>query len=324
MDPDVAFGMELGGLFDAVHLDSLGEDDLKETGGVEEFQGAARSAFAEHAGEFFADALATDGCDTGGVSLDGAEGLGFDGEAEAGGEADRAQHAKPIFFKTQGRVADGADGFGGEIGSTADQIEDGGVEIAIALEAGDVEEHAVDGEVAAEDVFARVKRKADGVGPATVTIGSVVAEGGDFDSGLLALGGVFRRFVADQDDAEVGSDRESFAAEAGEEGYDLAGGGGGGDIVVVGRTAEQEIANGPSGEEGLEARMEEAAGYPAGAGVGRVGLKGSQRVLGGMFHRPHHVNWTRDWALRRGYFRVKKADWSDRFVGPKKIFGICG
>ena len=50
MDPDVAFGVELWRLLDAVHAYGFGEDLLKEAGGVEELEGAAGLAFGEHAG----------------------------------------------------------------------------------------------------------------------------------------------------------------------------------------------------------------------------------------------------------------------------------
>ena len=60
VDPNVALGVVLGGLLDALHAGELGEDLGEEPGGVEELEGAARVAFGEHAGEFFANALLRD------------------------------------------------------------------------------------------------------------------------------------------------------------------------------------------------------------------------------------------------------------------------
>ena len=100
-----------------------------------------------------ADAFAGDLRDSRGELADGAFGFRFDGEVETGGEADGAEHAQLVFFKAAMGLADGADDAVAEIVFAADVVEDGGGEIAgLAMEDG-VEHHAVDGEVAAEDVF---------------------------------------------------------------------------------------------------------------------------------------------------------------------------
>ena len=112
------------------------------------------------------------------------------------------------------------------------------------LRDGGVEEHAVDGEVAAKDVFAGVGREADGVGAAAVGVGSVVTEGGDLSGDGVVFSVVW---FADEDYAEVGAYGEGFFV--GEEVEDDVGRGAGGYVVVLGFDAEEDVAYAASGEE---------------------------------------------------------------------------
>ena len=73
------------------------------------------------------------------------KGFGFDREIEARGEADGAEHAEFVFGEAQRGIADGADDFGVEIAASADEVED--------LVGERIEQQAVDGEVAALDIF---------------------------------------------------------------------------------------------------------------------------------------------------------------------------
>ena len=57
VDPDVAFGMELGRLLDALHGGDLGQDVGQQAGLVQQFEAAARAAFGQDADQFVADAL---------------------------------------------------------------------------------------------------------------------------------------------------------------------------------------------------------------------------------------------------------------------------
>ena len=142
--------------------------------------------------------------------------------------------------------------------AAADVVEDGGVEIAGGLVGDGIEQHAVDGEVAAEDVFARVGGVADGIGTAAVGVGAVRAEGGDFGGDLVAVD-----LLADQHYAEVCADGEGLR----EERDDLVRGGGRGDVVILGCDAEEEVANAAAGEEGLVAGAAEGTGDGAGCTV---------------------------------------------------------
>ena len=199
-------------------------------------------------------------------------------KSEAGGEADGPEHAEFVFGEAEVGVADGADDAGGEVFAAVDEVEGGGGDGLFALQDFGVEEHAVDGEVAAEDVFAGRGGELDGVGAAAVGVAAVVAEGGDFGLDLLAVG-IFRgdgfASEADEEDAEVGADGEGAVAELGEEGEDLVGGGGGGDVEVFGGDVEEEVADAAAGEESLVAGCAEVGDDGAGGSItGGVGEDG--------------------------------------------------
>ena len=192
-------------------------------------------------------------------------GGGVDGETKAGGEADAAEHAELIFCEAQPRGADGAEDAGGKIGLTAYQIEDGGGGegdgvVGVVFKGDGIEEHAVDGEVAALDVVSGVGGEADAVGAAAVGVGSVMAEGGDLGWGLAFY------FAHDEDDAEVGT----YLEGTGEESGDLRGGGAGGDVEIFRSEVEEEIANAAAGEECLMTRCTQGCGDGACGGEGRA------------------------------------------------------
>ena len=107
------------------------------------------------------------------VLTDGGERSGFDGVAEASGEADGAEHAEFVFCETAGRLADGADDFGGEIDAAANEVKDFARVMA--------HEQTVDREIAALDVFFGSLGIDDLVGMAAVGIADIRAECGDFD-----------------------------------------------------------------------------------------------------------------------------------------------
>ena len=88
--PDVAFGVEVRGLADALECFYFGEDLFEEVELVEEFEASAGMGFGEDTGDFVADAFGGDGLDLGAVGADGVGGGGFDFEFEAGGETDRS------------------------------------------------------------------------------------------------------------------------------------------------------------------------------------------------------------------------------------------
>src|SRR5208283_475181 len=152
--PDIALGVELGRLSDAAHADGFGQDFGEEAEVEEQLEAAARAALGEDSGEFVADTLGADVGDLVGVAADGGGGCGVDLEVEAGGEADGAQHSQLVLDEAQSGVADSANDAGGEVFSSIDKVERGGSWVACGVVCDGVEEHSVDGEVAAEDIFA--------------------------------------------------------------------------------------------------------------------------------------------------------------------------
>src|SRR5581483_919434 len=103
----------------------------------------------------------------------GGERGGLDGVAEAGRKAHGAHHAQLVFGEAAVRRADGADDAGAQVGAPADIVQH--------FLGNGIEQQAVDGEVAALHVFARIGGVGDFVGMPAVGIQAVAAEGGDFD-----------------------------------------------------------------------------------------------------------------------------------------------
>jgi hypothetical protein len=196
---------------------------------VEEIEAAGGIGAGENFDEFIADAFGGDHFGFGGESAEGFPGGGFDGEAELDGEADGAEEAEAVFGKAGEGIADGADLLGCEIGLAVDVVEE------FIFEG--IKKHAVDGEVAPLGIFLG-GGEGDGGGPATVEVGAVDAEGGDFKNVVIE---------AEADDAE------GFTLGIGgfgEKGLDLVGGGRGGDINIGIGPLEECIADATSGVNG--------------------------------------------------------------------------
>jgi hypothetical protein len=172
-------------------------------------------------------------------------------ELEPRGKADGAQHAQLVFGVAQFGVADGTDDSKSEVSASAHEIQHSSIEVTVGVVGDRVEQQAVDGEVAALDIFARVGGKTNCVGASTVRVGTVVAKGGDFggDVGCVGLRG------ANEDYAEVGSDGECLREKC----DDLVGGGRGGDVVIFRRQAEQEVTDAATGKESLVASLAQGA-----------------------------------------------------------------
>ncbi len=196
---------------------------------MEKIEAAGGIGAGENFNEFIADALGGDDFGVGGESAEGFPGGGFDGKAELDGEADGAEEAETVFGKAGEGIADGADLLGCEIGLALDVVEE------FIFEG--IEKHAVDGEVATLSIFLG-GGESDGGGAATVEVGAVEAEGGDFKNVVVE---------AEADDAE------GFALGVGgfgEKGLDLVGGGRGGDIDIGIGALEEGIADATSGVNG--------------------------------------------------------------------------
>jgi len=131
------------------------------------------------------------------VFEDSAEGFGLDGVPEACGEADGAEHAEFVFGEAPGRLADGPDDFGGEIGAAADEVEDFAGVVA--------HEETIDREITALDVFFGCLGIDDLIGMTAIGVAEVGAKRGDFD---------LKGILADEDDAEMCADIEALRKES--------------------------------------------------------------------------------------------------------------
>jgi len=230
VEPDVAFGMELRRLSDTFHGGDFGEKFGQEAEFIEKFEGSAGGAFGEELGEFLADAFRGNNMDCSRVHSDGGEGFRLDGVVEACSETHGAEHPEFVFGETPRRFADGADDSGGEIGAAAHKVEDFAGVMA--------HQEAVDGEIAALDIFFGCFRVDDLIGMAAVRVAEVGAEGGDFD-----LEGI----VADEDDAELRADIEAVGEELQNFGRSCVGG----DVVIRGIASKQDVAHTAADEESL-------------------------------------------------------------------------
>ncbi len=128
--------------------DDFRKQDGQQTGGVEQFEAPPRAALRENAHQFVARPLGRNRADLLVQPLDGREGRRLDLEPEARGKADGAQHAQVVLAEPHLRVADGADHARPQVLAAADEIEH--------LVRIGIEQQAVDGEVAPEDVLPRV------------------------------------------------------------------------------------------------------------------------------------------------------------------------
>jgi hypothetical protein len=234
--------------------------------------------------EFLADTLAGDGLEVGSVAEDGGTGGGIKSEVETGREADGTEHAEMVLAEARFGIANGAEGFGLDVGLAADEV----VELAGAIIGQGVEKEAIAGEVAALGVLLG-GGEVDGVRVAAVGVGAISAEGGDFDLEACAV-----VFVDEEDDAEGGAN----LLAAGEEVENLVRCGGGGDVVVFGGAAHELVADAAAGEVGGVAGGLEALDDAASEGFGGSGHGGIVRRVGSC---------TQSRLTRNGRFRDNRA-----------------
>ena len=127
VDPDVAFGVELGRLGDAAQPHHFRQDACQQAELVEQLEAAGRAAFGEDPRQLVAHALGRDLVDVGGFAADAFD---LEMEVQAGGEADGAQQAQLVFGVAKLGVADGADHAAAQVVAAVDIIEHGRVEVA--------------------------------------------------------------------------------------------------------------------------------------------------------------------------------------------------
>ena len=154
-DPDVAFGMVFGRLLDAFHGGHFGQHDGQQAALVQQFEAAAGAAFGEDARPARRGRARRRPCAMSAVAARMAvEGGGFDRETEPRGEADGAQQAQMVLAEARVGIADGAHQRGSEIGAASNVIQH-----CAGL---GIHQQAVDGEIAAQHVLARVALEVDG------------------------------------------------------------------------------------------------------------------------------------------------------------------
>jgi len=169
----------------------------------------------------------------------------IDVEVEAGAKFNEADHPDGVLDKTDVGLADRAEDPFFKVGIASDVIDDGLVF--------DVVKKAVDGEIAAEDIFllgSPYVVSDDQVGYASVSR----TEGGNFNDFLAK---------PDMRQPESAADQDRVA----EKGPDLFGLGGSGDIEIFGALLEQEVAYAAADEIGLMARLAELQYDVGGIGI---------------------------------------------------------
>jgi hypothetical protein len=143
------------------------EDRRVEREVLEQGDGASAGRMQKHASELFADALAADAAELGGMPRDGLGGVGVDLEVESGGESHRPQRAEVVLGESLVGIADGAEDAVAEVGTAVDEVDDAPGDGGVVGGREGIEEEGIDREVAACGVGGGVG-KVDGVGPAGV------------------------------------------------------------------------------------------------------------------------------------------------------------
>jgi N6-L-threonylcarbamoyladenine synthase len=241
--PHIAFGVELSGLLDALHLGDLRQDLLQQPGRIEQLKSAASRTLDEHAREFVADPLPADLMNLTGKCADGRRSSLFNRESKARSEADASQHAQFVFFKTQARIADCPDDPSFEIGAAAYEIEHRAGNVAGLAQFQRIEQHSVNGEIAAFDVFFGALGKPHRFRMPAVGIWAIVSKCSDLSYKFATV-----RVVNHQHHAEMGPDGEGLGKHL-EDGLRM---GVGGHIEVLRLPAEQQIAHTSAGEVGYK------------------------------------------------------------------------
>ena len=168
----------------------------------------------------------------------------LDRQPEARGQADAAEHAQLVLAEACRRVADGPQHAGVQVLLAADVVDQ--------LVFQRVEEHAVDGEVAAQGILAG-RGKHHGIRVPAVAVGDIGAKRGDLD-----LEEALRRPGTEHlDDAEAHAHGDGAA----EQPADLLGPGVGGHVVILGHPAEQFVAHAAARPQRLETGVAQAANH---------------------------------------------------------------
>src|SRR5579885_198708 len=176
MRPHVAFGMEFRRLLDAFNRGDFRQYVIQQPGLIEKLDPAPGPAFYQDARQLVPDPFGGYAANQRVKSLNRAERLGLDIEAEPGCEAHCAQHAQMIFAESALRVADSPDDSLLEIAAAADEIEH--------LARRRLHQQRIDREIAPHYVLARIGFELDSPRPAAILIRMIAAKGGHFHLGV--------------------------------------------------------------------------------------------------------------------------------------------
>src|SRR6185312_6618259 len=218
--------MLVGRLRNSFHRGGFGKNIEEKAGCIQQFKSAPGAAFGQNARDLVSNALSRNAFDIGVKIADGVECGGIDFEAEAGGEAHGAQHAKVVLAKSFKWIADRPDDAVIEVGAASNIVD--------YFAAFRVHEKRVDCKVAAENVVARIGFMRDRFGAAPVAICVIAAEGSHLNRSRI--GGVFS---GNQHDSEL----RPYELRPRKQGENAVGGGVRGDIEIASHAAQKNVAN---------------------------------------------------------------------------------
>ncbi len=172
MSPDIAFGMKLWGLLNALEAFDFRQQVNEKAALVQQLETATRATFREDTEEFVANALDRDPPNKRGQALDRLHCFRLNRKVQTRSEAYGAQHAQVIFVEALFCISNRADNAAHEIGFSADVIEH--------LARNRIFHEAIDGEVPPLGIESRIRFESNRVGPAPVGVPSLTTEGRDF------------------------------------------------------------------------------------------------------------------------------------------------
>ena len=242
VNEDVALGMKFRWLCDPLHGRDLRQDVTKHAAFIQQQKRFVPLALGQHAGQLIAYPLSRDQSNLVRQYFDGLECARVDDVAEAGGKPHRPQHAQLVFREAKLRIANRPNHSRSQVFPSPNKVQD--------LSAYRIEQHAVDGEIAARDILPRVSAEPHLIGMPPVRIADVAAKGSHFDRrGLRRLARSLGH--RHQHNSKLRSHRIRFREDT----HHLLGGGVGHDIPVLGLPLEQQVAHASPHQVGLKALL---------------------------------------------------------------------
>src|SRR5580704_2132160 len=166
--------MKLWRLFDSFHGLDLGQNFMQQSGFVEQQKSLPGAAFRQHLAEFIANPLLRHVTNLRCQRLNRLKSFGLDGVAKTRRKADGTQHPKLVLGKAPLGIANGSNDPVLQILLPPDEIQD--------LVRVRIEQQAIDGEIAALNIFLRIFAEANLVGMTAVAVSDVAAKRGNLDS----------------------------------------------------------------------------------------------------------------------------------------------